>query len=78
MPMRTATLAVLIAAGVGMTPEELAFNYNRDADRVEEQLDTLESEGYVECRNGVYFANGNARSAILTIGGVSRADSVTD
>lgn len=72
MPMRIALLAVLVATDLGLTAEDIARNFDADADLIEDYLQELLDDGYVKCENGLYFARPVA-DQVVTIEAVRKA-----
>lgn len=66
MVMRTAVFAALVAADVGLTPEEIAINYNIDSSAVETRLNQLADDGHVWEQNGVYFPSEQSEPAVVS------------
>lgn len=64
MVMKTAVLAVLVAADAGLSPDEIAITFNTDEKAVRNHLENLEDSGHVECVEGVYFPTDGARPTI--------------
>lgn len=63
--MKTAVLAVIVAADVGLSAEDIAENYDMSVEMVEKRLNGLEAQGHVEQDGPLYYATDEAQKGVI-------------